>query len=138
MKLAPWVLLLLVGLAASAAANDLAGSWHVVFVGGVAWQTIGAAAFDFKIDGDKLSGTAHVGVGWPGTAPISEGTIDGDRISFLVLGQQPSSDGYPKMRFVGAVHGDELQLAMTLFYSDNESVAGHIGQSEFKGQRIGK
>ena len=135
MKLAPWVLLLLVGPAASASANDAAGGWHVVFVRGVEWKTIGDADFDFQIDGGKLSGTAHVGVGWPGTAPISEGTIDGDRISFLVLGQQPSSAGYPKMRFIGTLHGDELQLTMTLFYSDNESVAGHIGKSEFKGRR---
>ena len=98
MKLAPWVLLLLVGLAATASANDVAGSWHVVFVRGVEWKTIG----------DE---------GWPGTAPISDGAIDGDRISFLV-------------------HGNELQLTMTLSYSDNELVAGHIGKSDFKGQRI--
>jgi hypothetical protein len=40
------------------------------------------------------------------------------------------------MRFEGTVHGDELQLTMTLFYSDTESVAGHVGKSEFKGQKI--
>jgi hypothetical protein len=136
MRLMLWVLFLLAGLAANASADDVAGSWKVNFVRGVAWQTIGGAEFDFKIEGHKLSGTADIGVGWPGTAPISEGIIDGDRISFLVVGQQPSSDGYPKMRFEGAVHGDELQLTMTLFYSDTESVAGHLGKSEFKGQRI--
>ena len=136
MRFMLWVLFLLAGLAANASADDVAGSWKVIFVRGVAWQTIGGADFDFKVEGNKLSGTAHIGVGWPGTAPISEGTIDSDRISFLVLGQQPSSDGYPKMRFEGTVHGDELQLTMTLFYSDTESVAGHVGNSEFKGQKI--
>jgi hypothetical protein len=130
------VLFLVAGLTANASADDVAGSWQVIFVRGVAWQTIGGADFDFKVAGNKLSGTAHIGVGWPGTAPISEGTIDSDRISFLVLGQQPSSDGYPKMRFEGTVHGDELQLTMTLFYSDSESVAGHVGKSEFKGQKM--
>jgi hypothetical protein len=136
MRFMLWVLFLLAGLAANASADDITGSWKVIFVRGVAWQTIGDADFDFKVEGNKLSGAAHIGVGWPGTAPISEGTIEGDRISFLVLGQQPSSDGYPKMRFEGTVHGDELQLTMMLFYSDTESVAGHLGKSEFKGQRI--
>jgi hypothetical protein len=83
-------------------------------------------------------GSAHVGFGWPGTAPISEGTIDGDHVSFLVLGQSPSSDGYPKMRFSGEVHRDELKLTMTPFYSDDESENGHIGKSDFKGNRITK
>ncbi len=136
MRLMLCVLLFLAGLSANAFADDIAGSWKVSFVRGVAWQTIGDADFDFKVEGNKLSGTAHIGVGWPGTAPISEGTLNGDRISFLVVGQQPSSDGYPKMRFEGAVHGDELQLTMTLFYSKTESAAGHLGKSEFKGQRI--
>lgn len=136
MRLMLWALFVLAGLAANASAGDIAGSWKVIFVRGVAWQTIGDADFDFEVEGKKLSGTAYIGVGWPGTAPISEGTIDGDRISFLVLGQQPSSDGYPKMRFEGTVHGDELQLTMTLFYSNTESAAGHLGKSEFKGRRI--
>jgi hypothetical protein len=142
MRFALWMLFLLAGLAAHASADDIAGSWKVIFVRGAAWQSIGDADFDFKVEGNKLSGTAHIGVGWPGTAPISEGvriagsTIEGDRVSFLVLGQQPSSDGYPKMRFEGTVRGDQLQLTMTLFYSDTESVAGRLGKSEFKGQRI--
>jgi hypothetical protein len=136
MRFMPWVLVLVSGLAANAYADDISGSWKVIFVRGVAWQTIGEADFDFKVEGNELSGAAHIGVGWPGTAPISEGTIARDRISFLVLGQQPSSDGYPKMRFEGTVHGGELQVTMTLFYSNTESVAGHLGKSEFKGRRI--
>jgi hypothetical protein len=128
MRFLLWVLFLLAGVAANAFADDIAGSWKVAFVRGVAWQTIGDAEFEFKVEGNKLSGAAHIGVGWPGTAPISEGTIDSHRISFLVLGQQPSSDGYPKMRLEGTVHGGELQLTMTLFYSDIESVAGQSRQ----------
>jgi opacity protein-like surface antigen len=77
------VLFLVAALAANASADDIAGSWQVIFVRGIAWQTIGGADFDFKVEGNKLSGTAHIGVGWPGIAPISEGTIDSDRISFL-------------------------------------------------------
>jgi len=101
MRLMLWVLFILAGLAANASADDIAGSWKVSFVRGIAWQTIGDADFDFKVEGNKLSGAAHIGVGWPGAAPISEGAIDGDRVSFLVLGQQPSSDGYPKIAIRG-------------------------------------
>ncbi len=134
MKFTPWVLLLLLGLPASASAADMAGTWRVAYVGGFAWKPIGGAEFEFKVEGNRLEGMAHVGRGWPGTAPISEGTIDGDHISFLVFGQYPSTDGYPKMRFIGTVQGDEIQLTMTLFYSD-ENTANH-GETDFKGSRI--
>lgn len=63
-------LVLLAGLASSAHAADIAGRWRAEYVSGVAWQTIGSAEFDFDSNGDKLTGTAHVGLGWPGTAPI--------------------------------------------------------------------
>lgn len=68
--------------------------------------------------------------------PNSEGTVEGERISFVVLGQLPSSDGYPRMRFTGTVHGDEIQLTMILFYSDERT--GKTFQSEFQGKRIPK
>ncbi len=139
MKLTPWVLLLLLltGATASFSANDIAGNWSVEFVSGVAWKTIGGATFEFKVQGNKLDGMAHVGHGWPGTAPISEGIIDGDHISFLVVGQLPSTGGYPKMRFTGTVQGDEIQLTMTRFYSA-EPDAAHAAKSDFKGRRIAK
>jgi len=128
------VLLLLLGIATSASATDIAGTWRVTYVGGFAWKPIGGAEFEFKVKGKRLEGMAHVGRGWPGTAPISDGTIDGDHISFLVFGQAPSSDGYPKMRFSGTFQGDEIRLTMTLFYSGEET-ANH-GETDFKGSRI--
>ena len=135
MKFTPWALLLLAALAAtSASAHDIAGSWKVVFVSGCAWKSIGGAMVEFNVDGNTLTGTAHVGL-WPGTSPISEGKIDGDRISFIVLGRRPSSDGFPKMRFMGTVHSDELQLSMALFYS-YESDNGKADETNFRGKRI--
>src|SRR5271156_5944165 len=118
MKLAICALVLLPGFAAHASAADVAGNWKVDFVSGVGHKTIGSAQFEFKVQGNKLSGTAHVGHGWPGIAPISKGVIDGDHISFLVVGEAPSSGGYPKMKFDGTVHGDEIELTMLFFYSD--------------------
>jgi hypothetical protein len=95
--------------------KDVDGNWTVKYVGGPVTKTMGSAEFEFKADGDKLTGMANVGMGWPGKAPVSNGTIDGDRISFMVYGKQLSSSGYPKMHFVGTIHGDEIKLTMILF-----------------------
>jgi hypothetical protein len=131
MKFMPWALLLLAGLAASASSSDVAGKWKTAFVGGVAHMTIAQATFEFKVDGNNLAGTAHIGDYYPGTAPISGGAIDGDRISFTVIGERPSSNGLPTMRFVGSVHGDKIELTMSLSDGDLDT-----GKSEFKGERI--
>jgi hypothetical protein len=57
MKHALWLFLLFAGLAGSSApTSDVAGSWKTVFVGGVAWKTIGEASFEFNVHGDKLTG----------------------------------------------------------------------------------
>jgi len=111
---------------------DVDGNWTVKYVGGPVMKTIGGAEFEFKADGDKLTGIANVGMGWPGKAPISNGKIDGDRISFMVYGKQWSSSGYPKMHFVGTIHDDEIKLTMSLFYDhEQDGIAG----TEFEGAR---
>jgi hypothetical protein len=97
-------------------------------------KTIAGADFEFKADGNTLTGTANVGHGWPGLATVSDGRIDGDRISFTVQGRLWSSTGYPKMRFTGTVSGDEIRLTMD-FYQDAFS-QNPIGQTEFKGRRV--
>ena len=93
MRSIPCALLLLVGFAARASAADVAGSWHLDFVSGVAHITVGDAEFEFKTEGNKLTGTAHVGAGgWPADGPISGGTVDGDHIAFRVYGKAPCRD----------------------------------------------
>jgi hypothetical protein len=134
MRFIPCALLLFVGFAASSHAADVTGNWKVHFVSGTEYKTIGGAEFEFKVEGNKLAGTASVGHGWPGVAPISKGTIDGDQVSFAVDGELPSSSGYPRMRFVGTVHGDEIELTMKFFYSDES----RSSESEFKGKRVTK
>jgi hypothetical protein len=90
------------------------------------------AEFEFKADGDKLSGMANVGMGWPGKAPISSGKIDGDRISFMVYGKQWSTSGFPKIHFVGTIYGDKIKLTMILFYDQEQDGTAGI---EFEGKR---
>jgi len=122
---------LLVGAGASAA--DVAGNWKVEFASGVANPKIYGAEFEFKVAGNKLWGKAHIGKGWPGTAPIAKGLIEDNHVSFSVVGESPSSAGPPKMRFSGTIHEDEIELTMTFYYRDDESDAV---QSQFKGKRV--
>jgi hypothetical protein len=58
-------------------------------------------------------GRVRIGDGWPGTAPISEGKIDGDRIYFRALGKNRAMNRVIDMRFAGTVRGNELELTMT-------------------------
>lgn len=123
-------LLLAFGLVAGS--RDIGGHWTVRYVSGVAWKTIGGAEFEFQADGDRITGIANVGHGYPGKAPILNGRIEGDRISFTVYGKQPSSSGFPKMDFVGTIRGDEIRLTMTLFY---DGVQHGLGSTQLEGKR---
>jgi hypothetical protein len=129
MRFLPCLLLL----AAGASAADVAGTWKVEFASGVANPKIYGAEFEFKVEGNKLAGKAHIGKGWPGVAPITKGTVEDNHVTFLVVGEAPSSAGHPRMRFTGTIHGDEIELTMTFFYRDDESDAV---QSAFKGNRV--
>ena len=112
--------------------TDIGGHWTVRYVRGVESKTIGSAEFEFKRDGEELTGTANVGNGYPGKAPISNGKIEGDRISFTVYGKLPSSSGFPKMNFVGTIHGDDIRLTMVLVYDDAQN---GTGSTELEGKR---
>ncbi len=131
MTVLPYLLLF----AASASAADVAGNWRVEYVSGVANPKIYGAEFEFKVAGTKLIGKANIGKGWPGIAPISKGLVEDNHVSFLVVGEAPSSAGYPKMKFSGTIHQDEIELTMTFFYADDESDAV---QTVFKGERVRK
>jgi hypothetical protein len=114
--------ILLATLALSASANDISGTWKAWFVGpkDERPKMVSEMTFHLTVDGEKVTGMAHMDY-WPGDAPISEGKIDGDRISFTVVGERPwwasgpmgEFSGYPKLVFVGKLHGKEAQLTLT-------------------------
>jgi hypothetical protein len=112
----------------------MGGPWEVKYVSGLAMKTMGGAEFEFQVDGGNLAGRANIGVGWPGRAGISNGKIDGEHVAFTVFGQQPSSDGYPRMDFAGTIQSDEIKLTMS-FYPDGQRVSG---KTEFEGKRSPK
>ena len=57
----------------------------------------GSMIFDFKINGGEVVGLARIVV-LPGLAPIAEGKVDGDQISFVATGYLPSTTGTPTCR----------------------------------------
>lgn len=86
--------------AASAFAADLTGSWTGKSAGpnGEGFQI----TFNFKVDGDKLTGTMAGPQGDP--MEISEGKVDGDKLSFIV-----SFNGMT-IKHEGVITGDTIKL----------------------------
>ena len=109
-------------LSVAAAPKDLAGTWNTHWVGriGSRPKMIGSMRIEFKIDGNGLTGIAHM-AGWPGDCPITDVKLEDGRISFTATGRSPSSTGIPVMRFEGEIHGSQLKLTMRhqIFGADN-------------------
>jgi hypothetical protein len=121
MNIRKWLIVFLATVALQASGSDVAGIWEVRFTGPVGERPkmVSKMVFNMKAEGEKVSGTAHMSV-WPGDAPITEGRIMGDKISFTVIGEKPwtvsgsgqASSGYPKLVFTGVVNGDKMQLTL--------------------------
>lgn len=86
---------------AAFAATDATGTWTAQIQGPNGDMTL---TFHFKQDADKLTGTVETSMGGdPG--PISNGKIDGDKISF-----DTSFNGMT-INHVGTISGDEIKLS---------------------------
>jgi hypothetical protein len=124
---------LLATLAICASAGDVAGKWKAAFLGPKEKcpKTFCEVVLNFKVDGDKVTGVAQMG-NWPGDAPISDGKIDGDRISFTTIGKLWSSSGFPKMKFAGTLNGGEMRLTMSWGWLDNDQAVPRIMEWQCK------
>ncbi|HXK07780.1 MAG TPA: hypothetical protein VMS37_35630 [Verrucomicrobiae bacterium] len=91
------------GMAAAAFAADVTGTWTGQMNGPDGGMTI---AFHFKQDGSRLTGS----VDGPGGEPmqITDGKVDGDKISFAVVFD--GGGGGMKILHEGTVKGDEITL----------------------------
>ena len=97
--------LLLLALAASAVAADLNGKWKgdLMAPGGNTLET----TLVFKVDGEKLTGTV---TNMYGEEQITEGTVKGDDISFIIL----AGGGQFKLVYKGKLDGDQLKFTVTI------------------------
>ena len=98
-----WILALVALCATAALAADASGAWKasVETPNGTMENT-----FMLKVDGAKLTGT--ISMGQMGEAPISEGKVDGDNVSFAVVRERDGNQF--KITYKGKVSGDEMKL----------------------------
>ncbi len=117
----PLVLILWTAALGSQPQIDPTGTWRAVFTGpmGDRPKMVSVMTFDLQVNGSQVTGMAHMS-NWPGDAPITEGKLEGDRISFTVHGKLPWSSksprvaltGYPKLVFTGTLRGNEIDLSL--------------------------
>lgn len=88
-------------------AADLTGKWtaQVPGRGGQTTET----TFNFKVEGDKLTGTMSSQMG---EAAISEGKVSGDDISFSVTREVQGKSF--KIIYKGKVAGEEIKFTRTI------------------------
>jgi len=99
------LLVLMAGSVAMAA--DVTGKWTGEMQGG-GGQTR-PVTFNFKADGDKLTGNTVGGQGRENA--IADGKITGDDISFNVTVERQGNQ--MKMTYAGKVSGDEIKMKQT-------------------------
>jgi hypothetical protein len=135
-KLARWLLVFFAAIAIPASGHDLTGTWRAV-IGpeGPCYKPFGDFVLRLKVDGDKLTGTVTISA-WPGTAPIRDAKIEGDRFSFLFIGRLWSSSGDPRVRFAGTLVGTELKLSIDFGYVGYPRPAEFEAHWDLTGRRI--
>jgi opacity protein-like surface antigen len=93
---------LAVGMALPAWAADVAGQWTATFNTQIGEQHY---TYTFKVDGEKLTGTAKNDMG---TVEITDGTIKGDDIAFV---ENLDFNGNKiVITYTGKVSGDEIKF----------------------------
>lgn len=110
-RIVSFIFAVVLAAASVAWAADVNGKW-VAQVPGRQGQTR-EQTFNFKVDGDKLTGTVS---GMQGETSISDGKINGDEISFSqTFNMQGNS---VKLLYKGKVSGDEIKFTRTREGSD--------------------
>ena len=117
--------------------DKVEGNWKAWFVNLNDPQRphmINNISFDFQVDGKQLKGTAHLDI-WPGDAPITDGTIEDDRVSFTVIGTRASSTGLPKFKFNGSMRDGKMKLVMGYTLKEDQRISGELAVEGEKASR---
>ena len=99
-----WFLIVFAVFALTATAADINGTWKasVETPNGTIETT-----FTFKVDGSKLTGKVSSPMG---ESEISDGKVDGDALSFVVVRNFNGNEF--KLSYKGKVSGDEMKLTL--------------------------
>ena len=97
-------------------AADITGKWTAAFDSQVGPQKY---TFEFKVDGAKLTGTAISDIGGNvAKTPITEGTINGDAITFV---ENLDYQGMQlKIAYKGTIAGDVIKLSRMVGEQEGE------------------
>lgn len=109
---------LILMLSPAAGAADLSGKWKGDLNGpdGNALEI----NFDFKVDGEKLTGTV---ANTYGEEQITEGVVKGDDISFVIL----AGGGEFKITYKGKVDGENIKFHV---------IIGDMGEGDMVARRV--
>jgi len=92
----------MVGLLLVPALADVTGKWTAAIDTQIGMQNY---TYDFKVDGDKLTGQAKSQFG---DTAITEGTVKGDEVSFV---ENLDFQGQPlRITYTGKVSGEEIKF----------------------------
>ena len=101
-KFAVCALFVLAAVGAAAFAAGVAGKWTAAIDTQIGVQNY---AYDFQVDGEKLTGTAKSQFG---ETQIAEGTVKGDDIAFV---ENLNFEGQPlRIEYKGKIAGDEIKF----------------------------
>jgi len=90
----------------AAVAEDISGKWKTEFDSQIGQQKY---LFDFKLDGETLTGNAHRDVdGQVGDTKITEGKITGDKITFVE--NLKLEDQEIRIEYSGKISDKEIKL----------------------------
>jgi hypothetical protein len=113
------VLILVLGLGLSAYAADISGTWTATFSTQVGEQHY---TYTFKVDGEKLTGTAKSD---NGESQIQNGVVKGDDVSFV---ENMNYQGTQlAITYKGKVSGDEIKFTRDV---------GGFGTEELVAKRV--
>ena len=116
-------------LAGPASAADIAGKWHAEFDTQIGIQKY---VYDFKIDGDKITGKASFErENGKGEVDLKEIKVSGDDISFM---EPLDFDGQQvRIDYKGKVSGDEMKLTRQVGeFATEEVVAKRVKEQPAK------
>jgi len=113
--------------ALSILAADISGKWVAQIPGRQGNTT--EMTFTFKVEGGKLTGTVG---SQRGDQQISEGTVAGDTVSFVVVRQ--GNQGQIKELYKGTVSGNEIKFTRTR-EGGGGGGGGRGGPAEFVAKR---
>jgi len=130
-----WVATLLTAATLAAAPADFAGNWKVKYAGPpmTGPKTIGSMILALNVDDDRVTGMVQLGA-WPGVAPVTDGKIDGDKISFTARGYLTSTTGIPTCKIEGVLSKGELVVRLTSIHNGGGPVGR--GEWEYRGGQV--